>query len=626
MSKNKRHSIILPKIIKMAGHQMDIDDFLKNSDTFSSLNESERKQVASCFNKIELTKNEILFRQGDLSDNIYILMEGNLSAELINAEGEITIIGYVGAGETVGEMGALSNEPRSLTIKAINNATLLKITAHDFIDIGNKYPSIMFAVMRHMISRTSSIIQTISAEKRDKHIIIVPANASISMHAIFSKLNELTKTYVSTLIISDEDEDFSDKNDNEFTINEKIKKRVNTLKYIHRTVYIVKEFNTPLAKKALALSTVMYVVCEGNTKANIDTHLLDIISNRRQHLKINPHLILLYSDHHAIPENTLDWLKLTDFGLHHHIRLNAKNDFLRLFRFIRGKAVGLILGGGGTRGWAHIGAIKALKEEKIPIDIIGGTSVGALVAGIYAMNPSYKKVYKQFLELVIQSKNTISWRSLTWPIISLFNAKKYTKAQMDLFQNKCIEDAWIPYFCITSNLAECTEEMHQTGLLWEKIRASTAIPGLIPPMILNNQIHIDGGLFNNLPVDVMRKMIGVRGKVIAIELNDLEKDETKYQFSPIQSFKDILLRKLKLKKNNEKYPKLIDTFLRSLLLGSLWRTRQNASMANLFVSLNLSHFQMLHSNPEEGDKLVTIGFEETIKQIKRMKNKNTTPG
>lgn len=605
--------------------EINIDELLKASNTFSSLNESERKRILPCFSRVDLIDKEVLFYQGDPSDNVYILIKGRLSAELVNAEGKTSIIGYIQKGETVGEMGALANEPRTLTVKAIDNATLLKLSTHDFTVIGHEHPSVMFAVIRPMITRTSTLIQKLSSEKRNKHIVLLPANSSVSVEAIALKLQDFADIYKSTLIVSDYDQDFHE-NDKTTSVHDKIKNKISaTKKSVHRTLYILRGLDSPLAKYALKRANILYVTAYGNEKPAIDSDLLEVIANIRPNPGMPLNLILLYPDHTVMPQNTIGWLKLADFGLHHHIRLDTKGDIQRLFRFIRGKAVGVVLGGGGTRGWAHIGAIKAIQAAKIPIDIIGGTSVGALIAGIYAVNPTYENIYKNFLQMVTDSKYTISWRNLTWPIISIFNAKKYTDSQINFFREQRIEDLWLPYFCITSNLAHCSEEVHQTGKCWENIRASTAIPGLIPPMVLNGEIHVDGSLLNNLPVDVMRKFIGSRGKVIAIELNDLVTDEIKYNFPPVQTFMDIFLNKLRIKKYHYKYPRLIDTFLRSLLLGSLWRNRQNALIANIFVSLNLLKFRMLHSNPDEGEQLVKIGFDETMKQIERTKNKNISP-
>src|SRR4029078_11767427 len=115
------------------------------------------------------------------------------------------------------------------------------------------------------------------------------------------------------------------------------------------------------------------------------------------------------------------------------VRMDVPKDVMRLMRFIRDRAVGLVLGGGGTRGWGHFGVIKAIKKAKIPIDIIGGTSAGAIVGACYAFDESFKAAYDRFYKLVISSAHTISWRSLTWPAISIFNAKNYTKALMDAF-------------------------------------------------------------------------------------------------------------------------------------------------------------------------------------------------
>jgi len=281
-----------------------------------------------------------------------------------------------------------------------------------------------------------------------------------------------------------------------------------------------------------------------------------------------------------------------------------------------------VLGGGGTRGWAHLGAIKALHEEKIPIDIIGGTSVGAIVGACYALNESYDDTYKRFHTIIETSRHSVSWRSLTWPVISLFDAKNFTAAQQTAFQKLLIEDTWLPYFCVSSSLANYAECVHRSGLIWEKIRASSSMPGLIPPMVIDGELHLDGGLLNNLPVDIMRQLIGKSGKIVAVELNSSVGDKKRYQFPPVFTFKKAFLARSKKKGENYRLPRFLDTFMRGLLIGSSAKTRQNSLVANVLVNLNLNKFRLLHSSPKQADKMIEIGYLEMKAQLQKNKDES----
>lgn len=594
-----------------------IDELIKSSSLFASLDADARKQLIDKFTKVELKPNEVLFFQGDTSDSIYLLISGKLSAQLMKGTGTTQIVGYITQGETVGELGALTTEPRSLTIKALKDSVLLKLLAKDFIYICQHYPKVMFAILTPIMTRATNLIRLLSTENRNKHIVIVPANNSISLKEFTEKLLSFSEKYPNLLIVSDYQPEFNDKKTATTSVKEKILQLSKQKKSTRRILYILSAPNTPLASYAFKYVNNLYVAAKPDSEPTIDNHILEKIQSAHLHLALGPNFLLIHPDSSEKPLNTLQWLNQTHFSMLLHVHMDANKEFLRLFRFIRGKAVGVVLSGGGTHGWAHIGAIKALRDAKIPIDMIGGSSVGALVAGCYALNQSYEETYKIFNQIVIDSAHSISWRSLTWPIVSLFDAKKYTDAQKKAFDGQQIEDLQLPYFCVSSNLACNTEEIHTTGILWEKIRASTAIPGIIPPMLINNELHVDGGLINNLPVDIMRQFVGHEGRIIAVELNSFAPDKKKYKFPPVLTFWKSLLIKLRLKSNGYKFPTFIDTFMRGVFVGSVLRSKQNAVSANNYISLNLSTFSMLHSNPEEGEELVKLGYEETLKQLKK---------
>ena len=598
-----------------------IKEVLESNAAFVSLDETARNLLSTKFSKIELHSSDILFNQGDPSDCVYFLTSGKLLAQLITSTGATRDIGYIEAGETVGEMGALTTEPRTLTVKALKHSILLKLSIHDFLFICEQYPSVLLTILRPLLTRTSSLIQLLSTGKRHKHIVIVPANRHVSLQGLSGQLQDIATEYPNMLLVSDYQPIFHDSAMTANLIKEKITGIVQERKSTKTFLYLLSASDTALAKYALKRADIMYVAAHHDSAPRIDKHILEKINQRKLLLSSGPRLILLYNKEIAMPKNTINWLKTTEFTLHHHVRLYRKKDIQRLVRFIRGKAVGVVLSGGGTRGWAHLGALKALSEAKIPIDIIGGTSVGALVAGCYASNKTYADAYAVFNRVVITSAHSIAWRSLVLPVISLFSAKNYTKSQQDAFGDQTIEDLWIPYFCVTSNLANNTESIHQSGKLWEKIRASTAIPGLLPPMLLDSELHVDGGLINNFPVDIMRKFVGHHARVIAVELNSFSPDKNKYLFPPVVTLWESILIKLGLKKSTYVFPKFIDTFMHSIFVGSELRSRQNALSANLSINLNLGEFSVLRSNPEEGLRLIQMGYDETIKQLGKAKNR-----
>lgn len=181
-----------------------------------------------------------------------------------------------------------------------------------------------------------------------------------------------------------------------------------------------------------------------------------------------------------------------------------KNDFLRLARTLSGQAVGLVLGGGGARGLSHLGIIKALEEQGIPIDIIGGTSIGSFVGGLYAMDydlvPIYGRV-KKFAGRVGSLWRMLS--DLTWPVTSYTTGHEFNRGIWKSFRDYRIEDFWISYYCNSTNITESVQEIHSSGFAWRYIRASMSLAGLLPPIVDNGNMLLDGGYVDNLPVTEM---------------------------------------------------------------------------------------------------------------------------
>lgn len=589
-----------------------IENFIKTHKIFSSLDEATRNEVLRKFSKLDVAQHEVLYYQGEPSNTLYILLKGKLAAELTTLSGETITVGHLNPGETIGETSILTNEPHSLTVKAVKDSELLRLPANEFLELCRKYPDILISTIQPILTRSSTIIQKNSADKKNKNIIIVPANSETSLEKFFKKIHNLTERFPSVLTLSDYHPEFSDKELDQKAIKEKILLLAKDKKPSHRIIYILSSYNTPLAKIGFKRADMIYIAADSQVAPKIDQPIIDKIDSLGFHFKSFAELILIHPDNTVTPKNTAAWLAQMHFSLHHHIRLNNLQDLHRLLRFIRGKAVGVVLSGGGTRGWAHVGAIKALLNSKIPIDIIGGTSVGAIVGACYAISQSYEETLEKFNQVVTQSNYSVSWRSLTWPAISLFNAKNFTKVQQDVFDGIRIEDMWLPYFCNSCNLATCNEDIHKTGVLWERTRASSALPGIIPPMVLDGDIHLDGGLLNNLPVDIMRQYVGIRGKIIAVDLNSFAPESRKFNFPPILTFTEALMAKIGRGITHYKFPSFTDTFLRGLFVGSSAKSKQNSLASNIFVNLNLSKFRLLYSDPKQVNNLIEIGYQETL--------------
>ena len=586
---------------------------IKSCKIFASLDPDSDvfQAIIAQFTAIKFSVGEIVFTQGDPSHYLFILISGKLAAILSTPDSKPKIVGHILPIEPVGEMGALSGDPRSLTIKVVEDSLLVRLPSETFKKLCRQYPGILYEALHPVVSRSQQIIQSIASGEKRKHVALIPANGEVNIKKFEAKLHESVGRYKKVAIIS-EDEIHS-----ENTPERNFEELIRTVEENNVIIiYILKSYETPLAKACWDRIGKVFVVADGNVKPHLDTFALDKLHNTRHLIEVRRELILLYKKG-AVPNNTHEWLHRADFFLHHHVRQDYMPDFQRLLRFIRGKPFGLVLSGGGAKGWAHIGALRAILESHIPIDAIGGVSAGAVVGGLYALNYSYEETYSHFEKLLGVVHNVVSYKNFCWPAISLFDCQEFTVELEKVFGNKKIENIWLPYFCVTCNLGSYREANHKSGLLWEKCRGSVAVPGLVPPMVINGELHIDGGVVNNLPVNVMRDMLGNESKIIAIELMSEVVDHNRYNFPPTLTFKQAILAKLRIGYRDYKFPPFAETFIRSLLVGSSARQKENGAVADLLITPDTRGYSIMRlNNRDEQNKLIDLGYQIATEKLR----------
>ncbi|KAI0380031.1 lysophospholipase NTE1 [Hypomontagnella monticulosa] len=184
-----------------------------------------------------------------------------------------------------------------------------------------------------------------------------------------------------------------------------------------------------------------------------------------------------------------------------------KGDFQRLARRLCGKSIGLVLGGGGARGIAHIGIIKAMEEAGIPIDIVGGTSIGSFIGALYARHADIVPMFG--LAKKFAGRMASMWRfalDLTYPSASYTTGHEFNRGIFKTFGNHQIEDFWLEYYCNTTNISKSKPEIHTSGYAWRYVRASMSLAGLLPPLCDEGSMLLDGGYVDNLTVSHMKSL------------------------------------------------------------------------------------------------------------------------
>ncbi|KAF4587492.1 Lysophospholipase like protein [Ophiocordyceps camponoti-floridani] len=200
-----------------------------------------------------------------------------------------------------------------------------------------------------------------------------------------------------------------------------------------------------------------------------------------------------------------------------------KGDFHRLARRLCGKSIGLVLGGGGARGISQIGIIRAMEEAGIPIDVVGGTSIGAFVGALYARHADVVPMFG-FAKKFAGRMGSL-WRfalDLTYPSASYTTGHEFNRGIFKTFGNMQIEDFWLEFYCNTTNISKARAEFHTSGYAWRYIRASMSLAGLLPPLCDEGSMLLDGGYIDNLTVSHMKRL-GVN-TIFAIDVGALDDD------------------------------------------------------------------------------------------------------
>ncbi len=272
------------------------------------------------------------------------------------------------------------------------------------------------------------------------------------------------------------------------------------------------------------------------------------------------------------------WLEGRDVALHHHVALDNQSDFERLARFMTGTAMGLVLGGGGVFGCAHIGVAKALKEAGVAIDFVGGTSVGAGVATALAAGFDPDEILDRAEEMFVRNR---TMRRVTVPIHSLLDHRAFDASLQRQYGERRMEDLPLNCFAVSANLTNRQMHVHRRGLLWEAVRASTAIPGILPPFIKEEgDVLVDGALVDNVPVDVMRRLKLGPNIVVLFQHTGEWRFTKAYAQLPTRG---ALLRHLIMRRPAADYPTLVSIVLRGMFLSSESIKRMSAP-GDLFVS------------------------------------------
>lgn len=555
---------------------------------------------------------EWLFKEGDAGDSLYFLVRGRMQVwagvDSLDPERKPHLLGEVVPGDSVGEVGLISDKPRMAGIQAIRDSLLIRIGRTDFQSLAEQHPALLMKLTTNVGNLLQSRISA-PVSRSLKTITLLPLTQNENIFGYCDEFSKELSKDSSVLVVSPHrlaklnapvnqlanDEDLPDglrhwlsdqEDENDFVL------------------YRCSPGDSPWTRFAIRQSDIVLMVADaGDDPATViwepgeDT--ASVASAGRKAL------ILLQNDRLNI-SHTQRWLKGRQLNFHLHMEKGREQDLQRAVRVVNGKATGLVIGGGAARGLATLGVFKALFEAGIEIDWVGGTSIGSIMAGGIAAGLDPDQITENSR---LSFKIGKPFGDFTFPVVSLLRGNRM-KRLLYQYLDYQVEDLALPYFCVSTNLGRGIRNIHEEGSLVNAIRASAAMPGVLPPVVVNGELAVDGAVLNNLPVDIMQQK--PVGRIIAIDFSAPVPSKVDYEETP--SPWAILRGRWLPFSRRYRVPGLSSIILKSTEAGTQEQVRRNGAMADLLIDPQVRRFGM--TDVKSFEDIVQAGYDRARELLK----------
>jgi NTE family protein len=468
---------------------------------FRTLSSEQRQKALGAMVRQDLTRGQMLVAQGGPSDSLFMVLHGALA---VRRAGDLEPIAELRAGEVVGEIGFFANIPRTADVIAIRDTSVLVLTRTAYQDLAKDAPAIveaLLAALAQRFAKETARLTPLRASPKARTVALIDGGCQPlpgvfdrrvrdGLAAIGAEIVDparLNAIFPGRALDAPEVADW-----------------LNKLEYAAPlVVYFGGRESSAWTRKAIRQADMVVFACRGDVPegalTDVEAFACEVhpVSARR--------LVRIHDRRSGEVSGTVAWLARLPSFMHHHVALEDQVDIDSLIRFLSGRAIGFVAAGGGSFGTAHVGIYKAFRDHGVMFDIFVGTSVGSAMAAGFAKNLEAEDLERGTHEIFVRSR---SFRRPTWPRYALLDHKVFDRALADQYGRDCrIEDCWRPFAAIATNLSTHNLELIRSGLLWQAVRASSAIPGLLPPFYTSEgAMLVDGCLIDNVPLAPMHQL------------------------------------------------------------------------------------------------------------------------
>tara|TARA_R110000787_G_scaffold111730_1_gene220636 strand:+ start:13762 stop:15555 length:1794 start_codon:yes stop_codon:yes gene_type:complete len=521
----------------------------------------------------QIAGGEALVRQGDDADALYFVESGRFRVVVNKAR----IVAHIETGEAVGELAFFAGGKRTADVIATRDSMVRKVSRQAFDEIALRHPE-LYAAMLKLVSerlavataRTSSI-----TSNNPRVIALLPAGNGALPDGFLMRMAEAFEAVVAAgtpvVPLDRGTSEAADSGEYQSWLAEQEAKGA----YVLIDGSGPEDWGQMVCRNADAL-----VMVARPGQADPEPNAMEISAMRSIAEPQRTLLLLRKSSDKSISRSS-EWIDPRGPKLHHHVALDNDADFTKVARFLTGRAVGVVLAGGGALGCAHLGVIKALRQADIPIDFIGGASAGAAMGGAIARGMTVDETLDQMEAMFIHAK---AMKRLTLPIYSLLDPTVFDSELRTRYGTRDIADQPINFFGVSTNLSTNGLHIHRRGPLWECVRASGSLPTILPPFIdKDGNILVDGGVLDNVPVKVMHGLKS--GPNIVVSLGDPHEIwRTKALYGDIRGrwrlLRDVIFRR----KRDAEFPSIVEIMSRSMVVASRMASKEMLGEQDILVN------------------------------------------
>jgi NTE family protein len=554
----------------------------------SALDELSLSSFAAGLKRIFLPGGQILFRENEVADSLYIVISGCLGVVVRANDGRDALVARIPAGETVGEMGFLDGGTRSATVEALRDTELLKFDRENYEDRLLRDRRSMHAFISLLVRRLRQM--THSDDRTMLHsrtVAVVPLAPDVDHRRVADDLHKrLSGDGQRALLLDCMSADHSTGWFHAAEAGNDV------------TLYCSEPADQKWTNLCLRQADRVLFVASASSAFAMPPWL----GSQIQPLRRPADLVVL---HDRLPngmQSLAHWRKHVPVDLICHVRTGNTNDIARVARFLRGTANTLVLSAGGARGFAHLGVIRALREAHVPIDLIGGCSMGSIVGAAVALEWNDAEIKERLRHSFV---NTNPANDYTLPFLSLIKGRKVARLLEQNFGGLGIEELWRPFFCVSTNLTTGTLAVHRDGSLVDALHASISIPGLLPPVIMGGDVHVDGGVMNWLPVDVPGAK---RGRIIGV---DVASDPALVSFEEcnrVQAWRFMGRRR--------KFPPIVGVLLRAATVSGDSLAKAAHAQADILFKPPLENIDLL--DWQACDQAIETGYRHAVQKLEQL--------